>query len=102
MEQWKQRSKIWTELCERGAQAQACVSQISQEVGVHPLTARVLYNRGCHSPAQAKAFLQMSDEKMHDPFLLCDIEKAVARIRRAVEHKERIAIYGDYDVDGVT
>ena len=101
MEQWKQRNKIWTELGADDAEA-ACVRKIADEVGILPLTARVLYNRGCHSPEQARAFLQMSDEKMHDPFLLCDIEKAVARIRRAVEQKERIAIYGDYDVDGVT
>ncbi|HEX4277776.1 MAG TPA: single-stranded-DNA-specific exonuclease RecJ [Bryobacteraceae bacterium] len=67
-----------------------------------PAAARILIRRGLHDPAQAAAFLNPRIEDLHDPFLLRDMDRAVARIRTAIEHHEPIEIHGDYDVDGVT
>ena len=69
--------------------------------GFSPLTARVLCSRGCCTPAQAREALRC-DQPLHDPFLLREMDRAVARIRRAIERGEKIAVYGDYDVDGIT
>ncbi len=102
MEHKVKRNKIWTERYVSDESASAAISDIVTTLGLTETTAKVLYNRGCRDAAGAKAFLEQSAEKMHDPFLLKDIELAVARIRRAIDRHERIAIYGDYDVDGVT
>jgi single-stranded-DNA-specific exonuclease len=71
-------------------------------LGVSPVTARLLCIRGLGSPDAARAFLNPSLADLHDPFLLADMRPAVDRILRAIAAKERIAIHGDYDVDGVT
>ncbi len=96
------RNKVWTERYTASTEAERVVLEIAQTLNLTIPAARVLYNRGCTSAVAAKAFLDQSEEKMHDPFLLKDVDLAVARIRRAIERHERIAIYGDYDVDGVT
>ncbi len=67
----------------------------------HP-AARVLWARGHHSEASARAFLAPSITDLHDPFLLKDMDAAVARLRRAIERRETILLYGDYDVDGTS
>lgn len=66
-----------------------------------PLTAALLYARGITTPDAAKAFLSR-DEGFCNPFLLPDMEKAARRLTEAIEKREKIVIYGDYDVDGVT
>lgn len=96
------RERIWAVQYVATADAENAVREMGAKEGLLPLTAKVLYSRGCHTPQSALDFLQMSEETMHDPFLMADARPAVARIRRAIEEKERIAIYGDYDVDGVT
>ena len=70
--------------------------------GLDPLCATVLSARGVSTPEQASALLDDGEDRFHDPFLLLDMDKAVARIRRALESEEPIAVYGDYDVDGIT
>ena len=85
-----------------GEDAGAAVLKIAEELSLHPVTAQLLYNRGCHDAVSAKAFLCMENEILHDPFLLKDIEPALARIREAVLRGEKITVFGDYDVDGVT
>lgn len=80
----------------------ACAERMAGELGLSRLTARVLTARGCDTPEKARAFMTQSVEGIHDPFLLKDMDKAVAAIRQAIEAKEKIAVYGDYDVDGVT
>ena len=69
---------------------------------VHPTVARLLCLRGLRDPEAAARFLQPSMDHLHDPFLLADMGKAVERIERALASKQRIAIHGDYDVDGIT
>uniref|UniRef100_A0A7C4M3G8 Single-stranded-DNA-specific exonuclease RecJ n=1 Tax=candidate division CPR3 bacterium TaxID=2268181 RepID=A0A7C4M3G8_UNCC3 len=63
---------------------------------------QLLYNRGIRDKKQAVDFFQPSYEKMFDPYLLKDIKKATDRIIKAIDEKEEIVIFGDYDVDGIT
>ena len=76
--------------------------RLQQELGVFPLTAKLLSNRGFDSADKVREFLSKDQIPLHDPFLLKDMDKAVARVRQAIKNKERVCIYGDYDVDGVT
>ena len=69
--------------------------------GLPPQLARVLWARGVCTPAEAETFLSPRLSDLHDPFLLSGMADAVARIRLAMERKEHITVYGDYDVDGV-
>ena len=66
-----------------------------------PIMQQLLYNRGITDGERATQFL-MGDRPTYDPFLLPDMEKAVARIFAAIERQERITVYGDFDVDGIT
>ena len=67
-----------------------------------PILLQVLYNRGLTDPAHIQAFLEGRYLEKDDPFLLPDMEMAVARIEQAIAHDERIVVYGDFDADGVT
>lgn len=69
---------------------------------IHPVLRQVLYNRGITSAAEAQAFLEGRYLGKTDPFLLADMDTAVARIQRAIENDETIYVYGDFDADGVT
>ena len=69
--------------------------------GFSPLTAMVLAGRGLSDPAGARESLGC-DSPLPDPFLLGDMDRAAERVRQAIENKERIAVFGDYDVDGIT
>jgi single-stranded-DNA-specific exonuclease len=75
---------------------------LSHELRVSPVTARLLSIRGLDDPLSARRFLFPSLDDLLDPQRLTDLPAAVDRILRAIENKERIAIHGDYDVDGVT
>ena len=83
-------------------QDEELITILSDKLRISPLCAKLLINRGYVEPDDAKAFIAKSDSFLYNPFLLKDIRKAVARIRKAIEGQERITIYGDYDVDGVT
>ena len=78
------------------------ISNISHTLGLNPIVAKLLYNRGYTDPASAKSFVYMESEMLANPFEMKDIEKAISRIKTALDNNERITIYGDYDVDGVT
>ena len=69
--------------------------------GFNPLTAMILAARGMDDAASAKEFLDC-DRQMIDPFLMTDMDLAEARVRKALQHGEKIAVFGDYDVDGIT
>jgi single-stranded-DNA-specific exonuclease len=68
----------------------------------HPVMAQVLYNRGQDTAEKARVFLQGGDAALHNPFHMHGMTQAVARIRQAIKNHEKIAIYGDFDADGVT
>ncbi|MBI4311090.1 MAG: single-stranded-DNA-specific exonuclease RecJ [Chloroflexi bacterium] len=69
--------------------------------GFPPVQAQLLYSRGLPSPAQARAFLSF-DPVSHDPFALPDMEAAVGRMRQALQKREGIGVFGDFDVDGLS
>jgi len=71
------------------------------ETGLPSLATQLLYNRGITDPTQAKAFLDIEESLQGDPFLLSDMEKAVGRVYHALLVGESIAIYGDFDADGI-
>lgn len=68
----------------------------------HPVIAQVLYNRGQDTPEKARMFLSGGDDALYNPFTLHGMPQAVGRIRQALKDGERIAVYGDFDADGVT
>ncbi len=70
--------------------------------GIHPLVAQILYNRGITDPSQADAFISADQRLEADPFLLPDMHQAVHRTYHALLSGEKIAVYGDFDADGVT
>ena len=78
------------------------VNRLASELGVDPVLALLLVQRGVTTFADARAFFRPGLKNLHDPFLMKDMDKAVARIRRAVDTGEKILVYGDYDVDGTT
>jgi single-stranded-DNA-specific exonuclease len=78
------------------------VTAIVEEFGVRPLVAELLIHRGFTDSAEISGFLHPRLQDLSDPFLLPNMEAAVARILEAVDRKETVVLYGDYDVDGVT
>src|SRR5689334_12067004 len=75
---------------------------VARELGISPITARLLCIRGLGEIERARRFLSPRLDDLHDPFELADMGPAVERILGAIARRERIAIHGDYDVDGVT
>jgi len=92
------KTLIWNHLPCNDEDARRLVAALN----LHPTVARLLCLRGLSDPDAAARFLQPSMDHLHDPGLLADMGKAVERIERAIAQKERIAIHGDYDVDGIT
>ena len=77
-------------------------SALAAELGIEPLTAQLLLNRGVSTHAAAVKFLSPSLDRLDDPGALPDMERAIDRLRRAITQQEPIAIFGDSDVDGLT
>ena len=78
------------------------VTQLTHELGVDPVIASLLIQRGITNFEEAKNFFRPDLNDLHDPYLMKDMDRAVARIEKAIETEENILIYGDYDVDGTT
>ena len=78
------------------------VAELASTLGVSASVARVLCARGFTEPEAARRFLRPSTADLHDPFLLTGMPEATARLARAIEQKEPILLYGDYDVDGTS
>ncbi len=92
------KSLLWHHLpCD-----EAATTGLAAAIGVSPIVARLLCMRGLSDPEAADRFLHPSLDHLHDPFRLADMQTAVERIERALAGRERIAIHGDYDVDGIT
>jgi single-stranded-DNA-specific exonuclease len=81
---------------------QESVDRLLKDGNIPPLTARLLVNRGIVGPQAAGRFLSAALADLYDPFLLLGMEKAVSRLAKAARSGERICVYGDYDVDGIT
>ena len=75
---------------------------LAAELGLNPVVCLLLVQRGLSTVEAVKKFFKPSLEDLHDPFLMPDMEKAVKRLNKALGNKEKILIYGDYDVDGTT
>ncbi|MCH5182147.1 MAG: single-stranded-DNA-specific exonuclease RecJ [Prevotellaceae bacterium] len=75
---------------------------LAEELDIHPALGKLLRDRGIYSAADARRFFKPQLSELHDPFLMDDMQEAVERLNRAMAEKERILVYGDYDVDGVT
>ena len=84
------------------ADCSSCTSMIADDLGLTQVVARLLYNRGHKTPKDARRFLLMETEFLGDPFLMKDVDLAIARIESAIKEGQTILVYGDYDVDGVT
>ena len=82
--------------------AKGPVEKLSAKLGILPITAGLLVNRGMSSAQDAEAFLSASLSDLPSPFLMKGMEEAVRRLCRCIYEKEKVAVYGDYDVDGVT
>lgn len=78
------------------------VEQLSKAINVSTTLAQLLVQRCITTYEEAKAFFRPSLEQIHDPFLMKDMDKAVARLSTAIDKVEKIIVYGDYDVDGTT
>lgn len=78
------------------------VQQLSKELNISPILSNLLVQRGISTFEAAKQFFRPDLNYLHDPFLMKDMEKAVERISQAITNKEKILVYGDYDVDGTT
>lgn len=78
------------------------VKKLAEELNIHEVLARLLVQRGVKTFEQAKSFFRPQLQDLHDPFLMKDMNFAVERIEKAIQHNEKILIYGDYDVDGTT
>lgn len=76
--------------------------QLERELNISSAAARMLVVRGIQTADEARAFVRPSLDKLHDPFLMKDMDKAVERLHQAITQGEKILIYGDYDVDGTT
>lgn len=77
-------------------------ASLARTMGIHPVTAQVLVNRGQQTPEMAQSFLHPNFEQIPNPFLMKDMEKAVLCVEEALRSKRKTVIYGDYDVDGTT
>nr|WP_317630944.1 single-stranded-DNA-specific exonuclease RecJ [uncultured Flavobacterium sp.] len=78
------------------------INTLAESLSVDKLIATLLVQRGIETFDQAKDFFRPSLDKLHDPYLMKDMDKAVDRVLKALQNKERIMVFGDYDVDGTT
>jgi single-stranded-DNA-specific exonuclease len=83
-------------------QNQTLSKEFSQSLSISPLVSQLLINRGITTVEQADYFLTATLKNLHSPLLMKNMDKAVARVVSAIKNREKICIYGDYDVDGIT
>lgn len=91
-------NKKW-EICETDSEL---VQKVARENQLSELIATILVNREVVEKKEVDIFLNPTRNDFHDPYLMPDMEKAVKRMEQAIQKNEKLMIYGDYDVDGVT
>ncbi len=96
------KEKKWIIKSVESTEALASIRKIATELSIDPIIAKLLYIRGYCDTESARSFIRMEREMLRNPFAMKDMDKAVARIERALSLGEKITVYGDYDVDGVT
>ena len=96
------KEKVWITNVPDTEEANSAISEIIKTLGVSPIIAKLLYNRGYQDPKSATSFIRMENEMLRNPFDMADMMKGVQRIKAALDANEKITVYGDYDVDGVT
>lgn len=96
------KEKKWVLKSVESQESQFAIAKIAEALQIHPIIAKLLYNRGYTDENAAKSFILMESEMLANPFDMKDIDKGIERIHTAVKNKEKITVYGDYDVDGVT
>lgn len=100
---YNEKKKVWSLRYTPGnSEADETVAGIARNHGISKVTARLIYNRGYFEENDVNGFLNPSPKGFHDPFIMKDMDKAVERISSALNRGEKITVYGDYDVDGVT
>lgn len=80
---------------------EVAVDHLAKELGIPPVLARILLKRGIDCFDKAKIYFNPNLDRLHDPFLMLDMDLAAQRLHKALENGEKIMVYGDYDVDGV-
>ncbi|KAA3628746.1 MAG: single-stranded-DNA-specific exonuclease RecJ, partial [Bacteroidetes bacterium] len=78
------------------------IQTLQKELPIHPVFCRLLIQQGIKTIKDAKTFFYPDLKKLHDPFLMTDMNTAVDRLHLAIEQNHKILLYGDYDVDGTT
>ena len=96
------REKLWILKSHTTPENEREIRKIASTLGINPIVAKLLYTRGYTTPEKARSFLCMESEMLANPFEMKDVDLAVERINLAIKRGEKITIYGDYDVDGVT
>jgi len=96
-----QRKNRW-QLASWNEEQNQLALQLSEQLSIPNLVTKLMIQRGYNTAQSINEFLHSSVEQLHDPFLLSDMDKAVHRINQAIELKEHVRIYGDYDADGVS
>lgn len=97
------KKKVWSLRYTPGnSETDAAIEKLAREMKVSKVTASLIYNRGFSDAKSGEAFMRPEEDTLHDPFLMKDMDRAVERVSEAIRNGERITVYGDYDVDGVT
>lgn len=97
------KKKVWSLRYTPGnSETDAAIEKLAREMKVSKVTAGLIYNRGFSDAKSGEAFMRPTEDTLHDPFLMKDMDRAVERVSEAIRNGERITVYGDYDVDGVT
>ena len=91
-------NKKW-EVCQEEEEE---ILKLASKSNLSPLLASILINRNINTVEKVEQFVNPTRDDFHDPFLMPDMDKAVSRILNAIETNEKVMIYGDYDVDGIT
>ena len=95
-------NKKWLIPAPPGKELISEIEKLGMELKLPRLVAELLYRKGIKTSSEAQEFFYPSMDNLYDPFLFPDMEKAVQRVLKAIDNKEQITIYGDYDVDGTT